>query len=81
MKNIFLTFFLALLVVVTAITVRRMVAGTGTAAAQNPTLLAIGTDPVPFPPGLVGIGTDPVPFPPGKLAGIGTDPVPFPPGH
>jgi hypothetical protein len=68
MKNIIFTFLLALLVVVTAISVRRMVAGTGTAAAQSPTLLAIGTDPVPFPPG-------------SKLVGIGTDPVPFPPGH
>jgi hypothetical protein len=83
MKNLILTFLLALLVVLTAISVRRMVAGTATAAGQSPTLVAIGTDPVPLPPHkLAAIGTDPVPLPPhkpNKLVAIGTDPVPLPP--
>jgi len=49
MKNLVLTFLLALLVVLTAISVRRMVAGNATAAG-SPTLVAIGTDPVPPTP-------------------------------
>jgi len=81
MKNFTLTFLLALLVVLTAICVRRTVAGTATAPGESPTLVAIGTDPVPLPPPhkLVGIGTDPVPLPPPKKLAIGTDPVPLPP--
>jgi len=84
MKNLALTFLLALLVVVTAISVRRMVAGTSTAPGDVLSLVAIGTDPVPLPPPgkLAAIGTDPVPLPPPhKLATIGTDPVPLPPPH
>ena len=50
MKNIILTFLLALLVVVTAISVRRMAAGNATATGQRPALMAIGTGPVPYPP-------------------------------
>ena len=50
MKNLVLTFLLALLVVLTAISVRRMVAGTATAAGHKPALVAIGVDPVPLPP-------------------------------
>jgi hypothetical protein len=50
MKNLVLTFLLALLVVLTAISVRRMVAGTATTAAKSPALVAIGADPVPLPP-------------------------------
>jgi len=49
MKNLVLTFLLALLVVLTAISVRRMVAGT-TTAVKSPALIAIGGDPVPLPP-------------------------------
>jgi len=49
MKNIVLTFLLALLVVLTAISVRRFVAGTLT-AAPAPGGIAIGTSPVPWPP-------------------------------
>ena len=83
MKNLALTFLLALLIVVTAISVRRMVAGTPTAPGDGPKLVAIGTDPVPLPPPgkLAAIGTDPVPLPPPgkKLVAIGTDPVPLPP--
>ena len=51
MKNLVLTFLLALLVVVTAISVRRMVAGTASSTGQKPVVVAIGTDPVPpWPP-------------------------------
>ena len=81
MRNFTLTFLLALLVVLTAISVRRMVAGSSRAPGDGPTLVAIGTDPVPWPPPkkLAAIGTDPVPWPPPKkLAMIGTDPVPLP---
>jgi len=49
MKNIVLTFLLALLVVLTAVSVRHMVAGSAAPAAK-PTLVAIGGDPVPLPP-------------------------------
>jgi hypothetical protein len=49
MKNLVLTFLLALLVVVTAISIRRMVVGNATFAGHNPALLAIGTAPVPYP--------------------------------
>jgi hypothetical protein len=52
MKNLVLTFLLALLIVVAAISIRRMVAGTATVAGQSPTLVAIGVAPVPpWPPG------------------------------
>jgi hypothetical protein len=51
MKNLVLTFLLALLVVLTCVSIRRMVGGTPTFAGQKPTLLAIGVEPVPpFPP-------------------------------
>jgi hypothetical protein len=48
-KNFFLAFVLALLVVVSSVSVRRSVAG-------------IGTTPPPMPP--MGIGTTPPPMPP-----------------
>jgi len=51
MKNYLLTFLLALLVVLTSMSLRRSVAG-------------IGTSPVPVPPTVLGIGTSPVPVPP-----------------
>lgn len=51
MKNYLLVFLLALLVVLTGVTLRRSVAG-------------IGGSPVPFPPPAVAIGGSPVPFPP-----------------
>jgi hypothetical protein len=51
MKNLVLTFLLALLVVLTCVSIRRMVGGTPTFAGQKPTLVAIGPEPVPpFPP-------------------------------
>ena len=50
MKNLVLTLLLALLVVVTAISVRRLVAGTATVAGHGSALVAIGGSPVPYPP-------------------------------
>jgi hypothetical protein len=50
MRNLVLTFLFALLVVWTALSVRRMVAGNVTSTGQKPTLLAIGVEPVPWPP-------------------------------
>jgi len=49
MKNLVLTFLLALLVVLTCVSIRQMVCGTS--AGQKPALVAIGGDPVPpLPP-------------------------------
>ena len=67
MKNYLLAFLLALLVVLTSMSLRRSVAG-------------IGTAPVPMPPNATGIGTAPVPMPPNAI-GIGTAPVPMPPNR
>ena len=51
MKNLVLTFLLALLVVLTCVSIRRMVGGTSTFAGQKPALVAIGGAPVPpLPP-------------------------------
>jgi hypothetical protein len=61
MKNLVLTFVLALLVVLTCVSVRRMVAGTTNLAGQKPMLLAIGPEPVPPLPPKVAIGPEPVP--------------------
>jgi hypothetical protein len=61
MKNLVLTFLLALLVVAAAISVRRVVAGNATTAGQRPALLAIGSGPVPPWPPPVAIGSGPVP--------------------
>lgn len=77
MKNCVLAVLLALLVVLTGITLRRSLAGRGVAGVAGQTLVAIGTEPVPLPPS-VGIGTEPVPLPPSQV-GIGTEPVPLPP--
>ena len=67
MKNYLLAFLLALLVVLTGMSLRRSVAG-------------IGTSPVPMPPNAIGIGTMPAPMPPNAI-GIGTSPVPMPPNR
>jgi hypothetical protein len=51
MKNLVLTFLLALLVVLTCVSIRRMVGGNASFAGQKPALVAIGTDPYPpLPP-------------------------------
>jgi hypothetical protein len=81
MKNLVLTLFLALLVVLTCVSIGRMVAGNATVAGQ-PTLVAIGTSPVPTapPPTSLNIGTSPVPTaPPPTSLNIGTSPVPTAP--
>jgi hypothetical protein len=78
-KNYVLSFLLAVLVVLTGVTLKRSITGIGTDPVPiPPKVFAIGTDPVPIPPKAMGIGTDPVPIPP-KAMGIGTDPVPIPP--
>jgi hypothetical protein len=63
MRNYFLALLLAVLVVLSGVTVRRSVAG-------------IGTSPAPMPP--IGIGTSPAPMPPISVMGIGTSPAPMP---
>jgi hypothetical protein len=63
MKNYLLAFLLALLVVLTSMSLGRSAAG-------------IGGAPVPVPPTVTGIGGAPVPVPP---TGIGGAPVPVPP--
>jgi hypothetical protein len=50
-----------LLVVLTCVSIRRMVAGTTTSAGQKSTLVAIGPEPVPPMPPRVAIGPEPVP--------------------
>jgi hypothetical protein len=51
MKNLVLTFLLALLVVLTCVSIRRMVGGYATSTTERPTMVAIGGAPVPpFPP-------------------------------
>jgi hypothetical protein len=62
MKNLVLTFVLALLVVLTCVNIRRMVAGTATSAGQKPTVVAIG--PEPYPPLPAGLTIGPEPYPP-----------------
>ncbi len=80
MKNLVLTFLLALLVVLTAISVRRVFAGNATFAAQRPNLVAIGGEPIPLPPRPTGaIGGEPIPLPPRPTGAIGGEPIPLPP--
>jgi hypothetical protein len=55
MKNLVLTFLLAVLVVLTCVSIRRMVGGNPAFAGQKPALVAIGSEPVP-----------PMPTPPPK---------------
>ena len=77
MKNYFLAFLLALLVVLSSVSVRRSVAG-------------IGGSPIPIPPPevqasrVLGIGGSPIPIPPpegqaSNVLGIGGSPIPIPP--
>jgi hypothetical protein len=74
-KNNFLAFVLAVLVVLSGLALRKSIASIGTDPVPMPHMVAIGTDPVPMPHA-VRIGTDPVPMP--HAAKIGTDPVPMP---
>ena len=76
MKNYCLLFVLAVLVVLTGVTLRNnFAAAIGSAGKNSPRVEAIGGDPVPPFPKQVAIGGDPVPpFP--KVVAIGGDPVP-----
>ncbi len=66
MRNYVLTLLLAVVVVLTGLTVRRSLSGATRSGADRPTsLIAIGGSPVPVPPpALVSIGGSPVPVPP-----------------
>jgi hypothetical protein len=75
-KNYFLLFVLAVLIVLTGVTLRKTFAVTNASPAQHVSnAVAIGTEPVPPWPKKLAIGTEPVPPWPKKLA-IGTEPVP-----
>ena len=71
MKSLASTLLLALLVVLTSVSIRRMVGGIPTFAGQTPVLVGIGPEPVP--PLRAAIGPEPVP--PLRSA-IGPEPVP-----
>ena len=62
MKNYLLTFSLAVLVVLTGMTVRRAVAEIGGSPVPLPKAMAIGGSPVPLPKAMA-IGGSPVPLP------------------
>jgi hypothetical protein len=63
-KNLVLSFLLAVLVVLTAVTLRKSLVGIGTAPVPIPhRTFAIGTAPVPIPHRTPAIGTAPVPIP------------------
>lgn len=53
MKNYFLAFVLAVLVVLTGLTLRRSFAAASTPSQAGTKLVAIGTGPVPLPPNAV----------------------------
>ena len=79
MKSFLLTLLLALLVVLTALSLRRAVAAGVTATDQGSSLVALGGEPVPLPPtAKAKLGGEPVPWPHTKLA-LGGEPVPWPP--
>ena len=67
MKNSNLAILVALLIVLTSVTIRRSLGGFGTSQSSLAPLgmIAIGTSPAPLPPmGPSKIGTSPVPFAP-----------------
>jgi len=81
MKKLALTVLLALLVVLTAVSLRRSVLANA-ATTGAPAMMAIGGDPVPLPPAKpsspkpsnarwsLAIGGDPVPLPPPKPSSL-----------
>jgi len=79
-KNFNLAILIALLVVLTSVTIRRSVGGFGTDQSSLAPLgmIAIGTSPAPLPPS-PKIGTSPAPLPPSPKYQIGTSPAPLPP--
>lgn len=78
MKNTVLTLLLAVLVVLTSVTLRKAFTGAVAFSNSGNALVAIGPSPVPLPPNVAAIGPSPVPLPP-NVAAIGPSPVPLPP--
>ena len=79
MKNYFLTFLLAVLVVLASASLRRSMAAVGSSPVPLPPLnSAVGSSPVPLPPLGAAVGSSPVPLPPLNRA-VGSSPVPLPP--
>lgn len=77
MKNYILAFVLAVLVVLTGVTVRQSLAGPSSSGfGEVNTLTAIGGSPVPPIPKAAAIGGSPVPPIPKREAAIGGSPVP-----
>ncbi len=67
MKKYIFAFVLALLVVLTGMTLRRSMA-------------AVGGSPIPWPPAQVAaVGGSPIPWPPAQVAAVGGSPIPWPP--
>jgi hypothetical protein len=66
MKNYILTFVLGILVVLTSVSLRHMIASNSVSASSAATLVAIGPGPVPLPQSRVAIGPGPVPLPPSR---------------
>jgi len=62
-KKYFLSFVLAVLVVLAGLSLRNTVAA-GTSEGTTSVALAIGTSPIPKPPVGATIGTSPIPKPP-----------------
>ena len=71
MKNYFLTFALAVLVVLTGVSLKQSMAAIGGSPIPNPPSLAtaIGGSPIPNPPATAAIGGSPIPNPPVRAAG------------
>jgi hypothetical protein len=74
-KNYFLAFVLAVLVVLSGVTLRQSVASTNSGHVGTDNLMAIGGSPVPPIPKTAAIGGSPVPPIP-KREAIGGSPVP-----
>lgn len=78
MKTYLLTLVLAVLVVLTGVSLRRSAAKVGNSTGAYPPVAGIGGSPIPLPPMGAGIGGSPIPLPP-MAAGIGGSPIPLPP--
>ena len=71
MKNYFLTFLLAVSVVLASAGLRRSMAAIGSSPAPLPPLSsAIGSSPAPLPPLNAAIGSSPAPLPPLAVPGV-----------
>lgn len=69
MKTYVLTFVLALLVVVSGVTIRRNISKIGGSPMPLPPMTAIGGSPMPLPPMGAAIGGSPMPLPPMAVKG------------